>query len=183
MAIKKYHSRSRNNSWRLHPSRTQWSAFYRKGCYKLCCSVCDSNLLQQAESNLEFGANYTHIIKTSPHGEVGTALGNIDNQTTFLHACGFNPGWMAKFSKFSKLKWPINFFPQLSKTQINYQMVDELYADATIFALFMYSDVLLHFLYFENGPFYTVNVTFFIKVVWVRNFQGINFRAEYLSNP
>ena len=72
---------------------------------------------------------------------------------------------MTKILKFSKLKSSIKFFPQLSKTQIYYQMVEELYADATVFALFMYSDVLLHFLYFENGPFYIVNVTFFIKVV------------------
>ena len=73
-------------------SRAQWSAFYRKGCHKLCCSVHDSNLLQQVESNLEFVTNYTHIIITSPHRVVGTALGNVGNQTIFLHARGFDPG-------------------------------------------------------------------------------------------
>ena len=35
--------------------------------------------------------------------------------------------------------------------------------DATIFATFKYSGVPLHFLYFENSPFFIVRVTFFIK--------------------
>ena len=72
---------------------------------------------------------------------------------------------MTKISKFSKLKCAINFFPHLSTAQIYYQMIEELNADATIFAIFTYSGVLLHFLYFENSPFYIVKVTFFIKVV------------------
>ena len=81
---------------------------------------------------------------------------------TILPVCGFDPGRVAKISK---LKCIIKFFPYFSTTQIYYQMIEELNADATIFAIFTYSSVLLNFLYFENSPFYTLKVTFFIKVV------------------
>ena len=64
-----------------------------------------------------------------------------------------------------KLKYQIKTFSHLSTAQFFYQMVEELYADATIFAIFTYSGVLLHFLYFENSSFCIVKVTFFIKVV------------------
>ena len=99
-----------------------------------------------------------------------------------MQVCGFDPGWMAKFLKFLELKSSIKIFPQLSKTQIYYQIVEVVYGNATIFAFFMYSVVLLHFLYFENSPFYIVKITFCSKVMWVRNFQMRNLHGKFWLN-
>ena len=71
---------------------------------------------------------------------------------------------MGKFSKNFKLELAIKNFPQLSKTQIYYQLEEEIFGDATVFATFTYFDVLLRFFDIENSLFYLLKITFSFKV-------------------
>ena len=80
---------------------------------------------------------------------------------------------MGKFSKKFKLELAIKIFPQLSKIQIFHQMEEKLCADATLFAIFVYFDVLLRFFVFENSLFYIVKIPFSFKVTWVEIEIGI----------
>ena len=85
-----------------------------------------------------------------------------------MHVRGFDLGWMAKFSN---TKCCITFFPYLPKAGVYHQMEEEIYADAALFAIFMYSDVLLWFLDFENILFYIVKITFCSKVTEFETFK------------
>ena len=57
-------------------------------------------------------------------------------------------------------------------------MIEEANTDATVLAIFYVRG----FFDFEKSPFYIVKITIFTNVVWVRNFEMIDFHVKIPSN-